>query len=116
MKYRYLVLCIILIPLAGIAGPICEGANEGKGDAFAWGESDFSKASARESFDTLQQSLSDGADLGVCELHNALAMIEGALLKDQARRAIMSKGVPDVIVRHRRLAFCEFLAESKPCE
>jgi len=47
---------------------------------------------------------------------DALALIEGYILKQQAQEALSSKDTSQLIIKYNVAGFCDFIKRSKPCE
>jgi len=86
-----------------------------KSDAFSWSESDFNVNVAQKSLDALQKALSGNGEVGKCHLPNAMAIVQGTILKQQAITS-MKTNAPGIILKYKIAGFCEFIINSKPCE
>jgi hypothetical protein len=84
-------------------------------NSFYWSESDFTAKSSAESIKALQSAMANNGEIGECHLPNALAIVEGYILKEQALLAI-SNDSPAAIVQYNVTGFCDFIKYSKPCE
>jgi hypothetical protein len=113
---KYILLLIAMIPAFVQAGDICKDYEETESNAFNWSESDFNERTASESMAALQEALNNNGSIGTCHLPNALALIEGYILKQQAQEALSAKGVSPLIIQYNVAGFCDFINQSKPCE
>jgi len=113
---KYILLLIAMIPAFVQAEAICKDYEESESNAFNWSESDFNENSASESMAALQEALDNNGSIGTCHLPNALILIEGYILKQQAQKALSDKGAPQLIIKYNVAGFCDFISKSKPCE
>ncbi|WP_299267333.1 hypothetical protein [uncultured Psychrosphaera sp.] len=97
-----------------VAEDLCPEAPK-ESNSFYWSESDFTEKSSAESMKALQSAIANNGEIGECHLPNALAIVEGYILKRQALFAI-SNDSPPAIVQYNTAGFCDFLKYSKPCE
>ena len=116
ISMKYIFLFIAMIPAFVQAEVICKDYEETKSDAFHWSESDFNEKAASESMAALQEALNSDGSIGTCHLPNALALIEGYILKQQAQEALSSKDTSQLIIKYNVAGFCDFIKRSKPCE
>lgn len=113
---KYILLFIAMIPAFVRADAICENYDKTESSAFNWNESDFNSKSATESMAALQEALNSNGSIGTCHLPNAIALVEGYILKQQAKEALSSKGTSQLIIQYNVAGFCDFINRSKPCE
>jgi hypothetical protein len=113
---KYIILLISLISIGASAEEICKDHAVKEGNALAWAESDFNEESASESMKALQHAVKSSGEIGSCHLPNALAIVQGYVLKMQARKALASSNTPEMIKKYNVEGFCDFLKNSKPCE
>jgi hypothetical protein len=97
-----------------MADDLCPEAPK-ESNSFYWSESDFTARSSAESMKALQSAIANNGLIGECHLPNALAIVEGYILKQQAVLAI-SNDSPTAIVQYNVTGFCDFIKYSKPCE
>lgn len=64
----------------------------------------------------LQEALNSNGSIGTCHLPNAIALIEGYILKQQAQEALSAKDASPLIIKYNVAGFCDFINQSKPCE
>lgn len=105
-----------MIPAFAQADAICKDYEKTESNAFNWSESDFNEKSASESMTALQEALNSNGSIGTCHLPNAMALIEGYILKQQAKEALSSKGTSQLTIKYKVAGFCDFINRSKPCE
>jgi hypothetical protein len=113
---KRIILTIILFSSFAQAGEICEGYESSEENAFHWSEASFTEKRSKEAMATLQYALDNNGSANTCGLHNALQIVEGYILKQQAQAALASKGASNIIVKVNVGGFCEFLQRSQPCE
>jgi hypothetical protein len=113
---KYIILFIAMIPAFVQAEVICKDFEQNESNAFNWSESDFNAKSATESMATLQEALNDNGSIGTCHLPNAVSLVQGYILKQQALSAISSKETSELIIKYNVAGFCGFISQSKPCE
>jgi hypothetical protein len=113
---KYIILLVSLISIGVKAETICEEHAVKEGNAFTWTEADFNEKAASESMKSLQQALNSDGEIGACHLPNALAIVQGYILKKQAQKALASTSVPKIVKKYNVEGFCDFLKNNKPCE
>ena len=113
---KNLILLISMISFGTGAEEICKDHGVKEGNAFAWAESDFNEKSASDSMKALQQAIKSNGEIGRCHLPNALALVEGYILKVQAQKALSARDTPEMIKEYNVNGFCDFIKNSKPCE
>jgi hypothetical protein len=112
---KALILIMIFFSTVAQAGELCKD-NKVKEDAFNWAENSFNETRAKESMAALQSALNNNGSINNCKFHNALQIVEGYILKQQAQAVETQKDAPDKIKKGYVEDFCLFLKESKPCE
>jgi len=103
-----------LFSSATFADELCPEAPK-VSNSFYWSESDFTEESSADSMKALQSAIANNGSIGECRLLNALAIVGGYILKQQAVLAI-SNDSPPAIVNYHVAGFCDFIKYSKPCE
>lgn len=111
-----IILTIICFSSFVQAGEICKDYEPSKENAFNWSETSFTEKRSKEAMAKLQYALDNNGSANTCGLYNALQIVEGYILKQQAQAALASKRTPDIVVKMNVGGFCEFLQRSKPCE
>lgn len=97
------------------SGELCKD-HKAKEDAFNWAESSFNEKRAKESLAALQSAINNNGAIGNCGFHNALQIVQGYILKQQAQEVQNQEDAPEKIKKGYIEDFCLFLKESKPCE
>lgn len=113
---KIIILTIIFLSPFTQAGKICKDYQPSEENSLHWSESSFTADRAKESMETLQYALDNDGAANSCGLYNALQLVEGYILKQQAQAALSAKDTPDMIVKMNIGGFCEFLINSHPCE
>lgn len=114
MKLFIILLAIVTFEVH--AEELCKDFPIDEGKPFIWEESDFSQENAARSLDDLKSAMERRGKIGTCGLPNALDMIEGYILKQQAIEAISDPNNSEVVKNYALTGFCEFIRNSAPCE
>ena len=110
-----IIFLILLVSFKTSAGEICKDYPINEGQPFSWKENDFTANSSQESLKSLSDAVR-GKGIGTCGLPNALAIVEGFILKQEAVSALKHNDSDSVLVKYHVSGFCEFLRSSRPCE
>ena len=113
---KIVLLTIMFVSAFVRAEPICKDYKIKESTAMNWIESDFNEKSANSNMAALQDALNNQGSIGSCGLHNALAMVEGYILKQQVMTALASETASSSIKQYNVIVFCDFLNHAKPCE
>jgi len=85
-------------------------------ETWYWEDSDITKQNADRSLKAIQQAMNGKSAMGTCELPNALSLIEGYILKQQAIEALNTDDLDEVLKQYYISGYCDFLTHNRVCE